>query len=102
MNIDKIAKAIEEDAGEAIPGLKEGLQEMKEGKAARTYTPEQLLVISARKTTELSQLEFAEFIKTPVATLRGWEQGRFKPAGGILRLMEIIKSRPDIIKEFAA
>ena len=40
MNIDRITKAIEDDAGEPIEGLSESLAEMKAGKIAREYTPE--------------------------------------------------------------
>lgn len=102
MDIDKITKAIEADAGQAIPDLKDSLQEMQEGKAARSYTPEQLLLISARKKVNLSQSAFAELIKTPVATLRDWEQGRFMPPGGVLCLLKIIKNRPEVVDDLAA
>lgn len=40
VNIDPIANAIELDAGEAVPGLRESLAEMRDGIAARTTTPE--------------------------------------------------------------
>jgi hypothetical protein len=43
MNIERIAQAIENDAGESIEGLRESLTEMKAGNIARQYTPEQLL-----------------------------------------------------------
>ena len=102
MNIDKITDAIEKDAGQKIEGLKESLKEMKAGKQARVYTPEQLLTISARNQLSLSQTAFASLIDTPVATLRDWEQGRFKPSGGVMCLFKIIAKNPDVIKELAA
>jgi DNA-binding transcriptional regulator YiaG len=40
----------------------------EEGKAERIYTPEQLLVQSARQKLNLSQTAFAKLIDTPVAT----------------------------------
>jgi uncharacterized protein (DUF4415 family) len=46
INIEKVAAAIEADAGEALPGLREALAEAKAGKRAATHTPEQ---IAARK-----------------------------------------------------
>lgn len=38
----KMAQAIEADAGMPMPGLREGLQEAKEGRVGRVYTPDQL------------------------------------------------------------
>lgn len=102
MDINKIAAAIEADAGQEISGLKESLQEMQDGKAARVYTPEQLLVVDARKKLQLSQLDFAEIIDTPVATLRDWEQGRFKPPGGVMCLLRLLNKRPEILNDLAA
>ena len=97
MNIDRITKAIEDDAGEAIDGLRESLAEMESGKIAREYTPEQLLLQSARKALNLSQPKFAALIATPVATVRDWEQGRFKPAGSALVLCKIAINNPSIL-----
>lgn len=102
MNIDKVAEAIEQDAGMEIVGLKDSLREMQEGKAEHIYTPEQLLVQSARQKLNLSQTAFAKLIDTPVATLRDWEQGRFKPPGGVLCLFKLIKKRPDVVEELTA
>ncbi|MBN2886828.1 MAG: type II toxin-antitoxin system MqsA family antitoxin [Chromatiaceae bacterium] len=102
MNIDQIANAIEEDAGEAVPGLRESLAEMRDGLAARTTTPEQMLVRSARQALGLSQPQFADLIQTPVATLRDWEQGRFTPPGAVLCLLKIIVKHPEVLIETAA
>lgn len=46
LNIEAMAKAIEADAGEAVPGLRESLAEAKAGKFAAAHTPE---AITARK-----------------------------------------------------
>ena len=86
MDIEKIAQAIEADAGEALPDLRQSLLEMENQTIGRITTPEQLLVVSVRKRLKLTQQAFAELIKTPVATLRDWEQGRFKPNGVVNRL----------------
>ena len=94
MNINRITKAIEDDAGEPIEGLSESLAEMKAGKIAREYTPERLLLQSARKALKLSQPKFAALIETPVATVRDWEQGRFKPAGSALVLCKLAIKNP--------
>ena len=102
MNTDKIADAIEKDAGQEIPGLKESLEEMKNNETAREYTADQLTVITARKKTKLSQPMFAELIQTPVGTLRDWEQGRYPVPGSVITLMKIIINNPNILKEIAA
>lgn len=46
INIEKVAKAVEADAGHAVPGLREALAEAKAGTFAAVHTPEQ---IAARK-----------------------------------------------------
>lgn len=46
LNLEKVAKAIEADAGQSVPGLREALAEAKAGKVAAVHTPEQL---AARK-----------------------------------------------------
>lgn len=101
MDIEKIAQAIEADAGMALDDLRQSLAEMQAG-VGRVTTTEQLLVRSARAKTGLSQQAFAERIKTPVATLRDWEQGRFAPPGGVLCLLKLIGNHPDLIGELEA
>ena len=101
MDIEKIAQAIEVDAGMVLDDLRQGLAEMQAG-VGRITTAEQLLVRSARAKTGLSQQDFAERIKTPVATLRDWEQGRFAPPGGVLCLLKLISNHPDLIGELEA
>jgi putative transcriptional regulator len=101
MDIEAIAKAIEADAGEALPELRQALAEAKAG-MGRVTTAEQVLVRSARAKTGLSQQVFAERIATPVATLRDWEQGRFTPPGGVLCLLRLIVRHPELMEEIAA
>jgi putative transcriptional regulator len=100
MNIEKIARALEADAGMALDDVRQGLLEMQAG-LGRVHTPEQILVRSARVKTGLSQQAFADIIKTPVATLRDWEQGRFSPPGGVLCLLTIILNHPELVSELA-
>jgi len=98
INIEKVAAAIEADAGEALLDLRQALAEAQKG-IGRVTTPEQILVQQARKKTGLTQTEFALRINTPVTTLRDWEQGRFKPPGGVLCLLRLIVRRPEIFRE---
>ena len=99
MNIEAIAKAIEADAGMELPELRDSLAEMQAGISGRTTTAEQLLLLSVRKRLGLSQTAFAELIKTPVATLRDWEQGRFTPSGAVLCLLQIMDKHPELAQE---
>ena len=99
MNIEAIAKAIEADAGMELPELRNSLAEMQAGLRGRTTTAEQLLILSVRKQLGLSQTAFAELIKTPVATLRDWEQGRFTPSGAVLCLLQIMDKHPELAQE---
>jgi len=46
LNVDKVAQAIEADAGEALPDLRQALAEAKAGMVAAVHTPAQ---IAARK-----------------------------------------------------
>jgi len=100
IDLEKVAKAIEADAGESLPGLREALAEAKAG-LGRVTTPAQIIVRQAREKSGLTQAAFAERIETPVATLRDWEQGRFTPPGGVLCLLRLIIKHPELSKELS-
>jgi len=100
-DIDKIARAIEADAGEALPDLHQALAEAQAG-LGRVTTPAQTLLRQARQASGLTQQAFAERIDTPVATLRDWEQGRFAPPGGVLCLLRLIVRHPELAQELQA
>lgn len=100
IDVEAVASAIEADAGEALPDLRQALEEAKAG-LGRATTPEQILVRQARETSGLTQAAFAERIATPVATLRDWEQGRFAPPGGVVCLMRLIVKHPELSRELA-
>lgn len=100
MDIEKVATAIEADAGEALPDLRQALAEARDG-MGRVTTREQILVRQARKQSGLSQAAFAERIGTPVATLRDWEQGRFAPPGAVLCLLRLIVKHPELSQELS-
>jgi len=100
-DINKVAAAIEADAGETLPDLRQALAEAKDERG-RVTTPEQMLVRQAREKTGLTQAAFAQRIDTPVATLRDWEQGRFAPPGGVLCLLRLIIKHPELSQELNA
>jgi uncharacterized protein (DUF4415 family) len=43
MHVNKVARAIEDDAGHALPGLRESLAQAKAGKFSRIHTPGQIV-----------------------------------------------------------
>ncbi|MBU2786433.1 MAG: helix-turn-helix domain-containing protein [Acidithiobacillus ferriphilus] len=100
IDVEKVATAIEADADEALPDLRQALAEAKAG-IGRVTTPEQILVRQAREKSGLTQAAFAERIETPVATLRDWEQGRFAPPGGVLCLLRLIIKHPELSQELS-
>jgi putative transcriptional regulator len=102
MDIEAVTKAIELNAGEALPDLQQALKEAQMGMIGRVTTPEQILVRQARESSGLTQIEFAKRIDTPVATLRDWEQGRFAPPGGVLCLLRLIVKHPELSYELSA
>jgi putative transcriptional regulator len=101
MNVEKIAKAIEADAGEALPDPRQALEEAQ-ARSGHVTTPAQILVRQAREAAGMTQSAFAERIGTPVATLRDWEQGRFAPPGAVLCLLRLITKPPELTAELAA
>ena len=101
IDVEKVARAIEADAGEALPDLRQALAEAKAG-MGRVTTPDQILVRQAREKSGLTHSAFAERIETPVATLRDWEQGRFSPPGGVLCLLRLIIKHPELSNELSS
>ena len=101
IDVEAVATAFENDAGEPLPGLRKALDEARHGKFSRFITPEQMLLREARKIAGLSQHEFARRIATPVATLRGWEQGRFSPPGVATALARLIARHPSLADDLA-
>jgi putative transcriptional regulator len=51
----------------------------------------------ARQASGLSQAEFAERFRIPVATLRDWEQGRRKPDAASLAYLTVIEREPEAV-----
>jgi len=43
LSVEKVAAAIEADAGQVLSGLREALAEAKVGQAGRVHTPEQVV-----------------------------------------------------------
>jgi putative transcriptional regulator len=99
LDVEAVAKAIEADFGETLPDIRQALHETKNGVVGRITSPVQMLVRQVRTKAGLSQQAFADRIDTPVATLRDWEQGRFAPPGGVLCLLRLMNSHPELAHE---
>lgn len=54
MDINKVVRAIEDDAGHILPGLRESLAQAKTGEFSRVHSPEQ--IVSRRPSPEGSLL----------------------------------------------
>ena len=55
--------------------LLQAAKQMKARKKGRAYTPEQLLAIAARQSTNMTQKEFAKLLDVSVDSIQDWEQG---------------------------
>ena len=82
--------------------LLKAVEQMKKGKKGRVYTEEQLLALSARKSVNLTQRQFAELLNVSIDAVQDWEQGRRSPRGAAKTLLKIAQSHPDVIEEVAS
>tara|TARA_B110000967_G_scaffold45279_1_gene45513 strand:- start:4740 stop:5057 length:318 start_codon:yes stop_codon:yes gene_type:complete len=87
------------NAGQA---LLDDVLAIKAGATAKTWSPEQLLVICVRKELHKSQPAFAKLLGIPVGTLRDWEQGRKQPDSAAVTLIKVAQSHPQVLEELAA
>jgi len=79
--------------------LLQSVREMKAGKAARTTQIPPNEVATARLRTGLTQAQFAIALQISPRTLQEWEQGRRKPSGAALALIQIASRHPEVIAE---
>ena len=82
--------------------LLKAVEQMKGGKKGRTYTKEQLLAISARKSVNLTQREFAKLLNVSIDTVQDWEQGRRSPREAAKTLLRIAQSYPKVLEQLAS
>lgn len=75
------------------------VREMKAGKAARITPIAPNEVAEARLRTGLTQAQFARALQISPRTLQEWEQGRRKPSGAALALIQIASRHPEVIAE---
>jgi putative transcriptional regulator len=82
--------------------LLKAIEQMKKGNKGRVYTEEQLLAISARKSINLTQRQFAELLNVSIDAVQDWEQGRRSPRGAAKTLLKIAQTHPEILEEVAS
>ncbi len=82
--------------------LLKAVEQLKGGKKGRTYTKEQLLAISARKSVNLTQREFAKLLNISIDTVQDWEQGRRSPRGAAKTLLKIAQNHPKVLEQLAS
>ena len=52
-----------------------------------------------REQMALSQAVFARLLNVPKVTEISWEKGRRKPTGAALRLLDLVRRKPNILQE---
>lgn len=70
-----------------------------EGKVARVHTIEVPDVRAIRKQLGLSQQAFASAYRIPLATLKGWEQGRRQPDATASAYLSVIAGMPEAARD---
>lgn len=54
-------------------------------------------IASLRKRLTLSQTVFAQALNVSAETVRAWEQGKRRPDGAALRLLQFAEASPDLV-----
>jgi len=88
----------EEKLSKEVRDLLKSIQQMNAGETGRVYTPEQILAIAARRSSKLTQTEFAKLLDVSVDAVRDWEQGRRSPRGAARTLLRVAMQHPDVLR----
>jgi putative transcriptional regulator len=79
--------------------LLKAVKQMTAGNKARVYSPEQVLAIAARRSSNLTQMQFAQLLDVSVDAIRDWEQGRRSPRGAARTLLRIAIAYPEVLEQ---
>jgi putative transcriptional regulator len=90
---------IEEELSPEVEEILEAIRQMKAGEVGRVYTPDQILAIAARRSSKLTQVEFASLLDVSVDSIRDWEQGRRSPRGAARTLLRIAMQHPEVLQQ---
>jgi putative transcriptional regulator len=58
-------------------------------------------IVELREARKLSRPLFAQILNVPVVTVRKWESGERMPSGAALRLLQVMRARPDALLQMA-
>jgi putative transcriptional regulator len=58
-------------------------------------------IVELREGRKLSRPLFAQILNVPVVTVRKWESGERIPSGAALRLLQVMRTRPDALLQMA-
>ena len=56
-------------------------------------------ITALRQKLNVSQAVFAGLLNVPKVTAISWEKGRRRPTGAALRLLDLIRKKPQILQE---
>ena len=56
-------------------------------------------ITKLRQKLNVSQAVFADLLNVPKVTAISWEKGRRRPTGAALRLLDLIRKKPQILQE---
>ncbi len=95
--VEGMLDVITMESGGEVPGAKIVTVTARKAaaEAAPAVTPQ--AVKSARKATRLSQAVFAQALNVSSETLKAWEQGKKRPSGAALRLLEWATQHPELV-----
>lgn len=54
-------------------------------------------ITALRRKMQCSQAVFARYLNVSVKTVQSWEQGHGKPSGAALKLLSVVKIRPEVV-----
>ena len=89
----------EENLSPEAEEILEGIRQIKAGEFGRVYTPDQILAIAARRSSKLTQVDFADLLGVSVDAIRDWEQGRRSPRGAARTLLRVAMQHPEILQQ---
>lgn len=99
INVDKVARAVEADAGRPLGSLRASLRQAKAGKYARTTHVKLTPATRARIEVGASQSQFATLLGVSARTVQDWEQGRRQPTGAAKTLLRVATKHPEVLRE---
>jgi len=82
-----------------VQEILEAMRQVKAGEVGRIYTPDQILAIAARRSSKLTQVEFADLLDVSVDAIRDWEQGRRSPRGAARTLLRVAMQHPKVLRQ---